>query len=381
MSESTDMSKAFIEFCNFIDKPVGGQLTFAKNFLAEYKDDFDYIGYGCMGEPVGQWINNCGWRGTGNFFFIGRVWSGSGKRFLPERVIGIIKFIIFLSFLRKKKYHVIFVQSPEALLCAKLLKTDKIVYRFAGVANPVQFSRFVHLRFLANWFDCIFFQLLKYTHTIYVTADSKSLNEVVAKLDIVGGNACVKWIPTFVNGRLFRFSEKMPRDCPKFVMVGRLNKDKRYEVALQAFSKMVTTYKNATLEIVGDGEERKNLEKLVMELGIANSICFKGNQSSEKIVDILHKSNIFLLSSQREGWPTALVEAIATGRYAVATQVSGVEDILDSDDRGLIIAVNDVESFYKGMLNAWLRISSSDWYPKPDDRYLASNIRRYLSSI
>lgn len=373
------MNNLLIEFCDFKNRPSGGQLTFARNFIAAYGDEFHYLGYGLEGDTIGSWVVAADRGGRlPNFFFVSKCAIEEGKRIFPARLTACLKFIRHILKLRRRRFGVIFVQSPEALFCASLLKADRIVYRFAGIANPLVFSRYLWARNFAVVFDAIFFSFLKRCDLFFVTAQNSDVQKMRIKLERGGCGGNVSWLPTFVNDKVFNFNRELPKDRPRFVMVGRLNIDKGIELVLNAFRIFQEQKPCASLTIVGDGEERNVLEERIKALDLCDSVFLVGRKSASEVADILIKSNIFVLGSRQEGWPTALVEAVAVGLYAVATRVSGVDVIIDSTERGIVVEYGDLDSLLNAMLAAWEVVSKEEWLSVPDERYLASNMKSLL---
>jgi glycosyltransferase involved in cell wall biosynthesis len=103
----------------------------------------------------------------------------------------------------------------------------------------------------------------------------------------------------------------------------------------------------ATLDIVGDGPERQRVEDAAAEAGVASQITVHGWQSIARVMEVLGHSDAFLLTSNYEGMPIAIMEALACGCAVVSTRVSGVEDYESSP-----IAANALWTFPVGDIEA-----------------------------
>ena len=128
----------------------------------------------------------------------------------------------------------------------------------------------------------------------------------------------------------------------EIVSVGRLMPQKNQLLLLKAFANIKKDYEDYFLTIYGDGPERENLEKTAYDLGISDSVHFPG--SVKDIYDRISKSQIFVLSSNYEGMPNALIEALCLGLPCITTNVSGAEDLITSGTNGEIIPVGDREA-------------------------------------
>lgn len=109
------------------------------------------------------------------------------------------------------------------------------------------------------------------------------------------------------------------------VMIGRLNKVKRYDLAIRAFSLLPQGLK-AHLYIVGEGPERAQLEQLIESLSLRERVSLLGFKQRPE--QFLSQAKLFLLSSESEGMPTVLLEAISERVPIVASAVGGVEEVL-----------------------------------------------------
>lgn len=126
---------------------------------------------------------------------------------------------------------------------------------------------------------------------------------------------------------------------PVIIAVGRLTKQKDFPTLIKAFAQ-VREARSTRLMILGEGEDRSQLEALIQELGIADSVALPGFVSNP--FAYLSKSAVFVLSSLFEGLPTVLIEAMAVGTSVVATDCkSGPMEILDNQRYGKLTQVGD----------------------------------------
>ena len=129
-------------------------------------------------------------------------------------------------------------------------------------------------------------------------------------------------------------------NVPVILGVGRLTIQKDFVTLLRAFV-LVRRRRLAKLVIIGEGEERANLEALVKKLGIAEDVDLPG--FAENPYKYMASASVFVLSSQWEGLPTVLVEALATGVPLVSTDCeSGPREILRNGQFGRLVPVGDV---------------------------------------
>jgi len=138
------------------------------------------------------------------------------------------------------------------------------------------------------------------------------------------------------------------RDNPIIIIVGRLSPKKNHINLLKAF-KLIIQKIDAYLLIVGDGDQRKQLEEKVNNFGIEHSTFFMGYQPNP--YPFMRKSNICVLSSDNEGLPTVLIEAMACGTPVVSTDCpSGPAEILEGGKYGRLVPVRDPQALADAIL-------------------------------
>lgn len=137
---------------------------------------------------------------------------------------------------------------------------------------------------------------------------------------------------------------------PVIVGVGRLNVQKDFSTLIRAFAK-VRQYLPAKLMILGEGEERSQLEALIGELGLSEEVALPGFASNPYA--FMSKAAVFVLSSAYEGLPTVLIEAMAVGTPVVSTDCpSGPKEILASGKYGSLVPVGDVQALANAIVSA-----------------------------
>lgn len=135
---------------------------------------------------------------------------------------------------------------------------------------------------------------------------------------------------------------------PVILAVGRLTEQKDFPTLLRAFA-LVRKEMDARLLILGEGEKRKELEALARELGIAEDLDMPGFVKNP--YKYMRRSAVFVLSSQWEGLPTVLVEAMACGCPVVSTNCpSGPAEILENGKYGLLVPPRDHEKLAQAIL-------------------------------
>lgn len=118
--------------------------------------------------------------------------------------------------------------------------------------------------------------------------------------------------------------------------VGSLNKNKAHALLINAFAEMTKTNSLWSLYIVGEGEERMNLEKQILDLELGQKVRLLGFQDHNSLLQWLNSADIFVLPSLSEGTPNALLEAMSCGLPVVASKVGGIPDLVQHEKEGLL---------------------------------------------
>jgi len=133
----------------------------------------------------------------------------------------------------------------------------------------------------------------------------------------------------------------------QFITVQHLEERKNIPMLFRAFKRILALKPEASLVVLGEGPERKNLENLAQELGISHKIAMPGTVSRETVRDQLQKSRAFLFSSNSESFGVALIEAFAAGLPVLSTRCGGPEAFMN-DDVGILVPKQDEEAFFQG---------------------------------
>ena len=151
------------------------------------------------------------------------------------------------------------------------------------------------------------------------------------------------------------FTEKMP-DTPyegirekKIVSVGRLNKQKNQILLIDAFYLILKDFPEYKLYIWGEGAERTNIEGYIRKLGIEKSVFLPG--VTENIYMEIYEASLFILPSDFEGMPNALIEAMALGIPCISTDCpcGGPRELIKNGKNGILVPINDKEALVNGI--------------------------------
>ncbi|EGG92963.1 glycosyl transferase, group 1 family protein [gamma proteobacterium IMCC1989] len=126
-------------------------------------------------------------------------------------------------------------------------------------------------------------------------------------------------------------------EIPVLLCVGRLVNAKGQGVLLQAAKILIDRGVNFTLQIVGDGPDKIDLEKFSATHQLTQHVNFMGKVNHDQIQKLQQKADIFVLPSFAEGIPIVLMEAMACGTPCVTTHITGIPELFTHDHDGLLV--------------------------------------------
>ncbi len=178
----------------------------------------------------------------------------------------------------------------------------------------------------------------------------------------------------------YTFSPK--RDF-KIVSVGSLFYGKGYDVLINAFHKSKLFEKGSIITIVGEGNERRNLEKQIKILGLQNNIFLVGQKNKNEIVEILLSNDLFIHPSRGENFSVAIIEGQAAGLPVIATLCGGAMECINKKN-GLIVQIDDVDGLSEAMKYMYHHINE---YNKEEiskkclNKYSSSAIAKQINEV
>ena len=138
----------------------------------------------------------------------------------------------------------------------------------------------------------------------------------------------------------FRRREGIPAGCTLITTIGRLDTQKGFPYLLEAAREVALRHPDVCFLVVGEGPRRRDLVSLRDRLGLKERVRFLGFRTD--VPQILADSDLFVLPSLWEGFPIALLEAMAAGLPVVATDVPGVAEVVTDGETGLVVPRKDV---------------------------------------
>lgn len=202
----------------------------------------------------------------------------------------------------------------------------------------------------------------------FVTQNSDHLfvvsSYIKEKLDnLVGKTVDAEVLPMGIDVNRFNLDDSFRHSGEQYALlfVGRLVEKKGLQFLIEAMPLIIRSIPNIHLTIVGDGPLRSLLNKRVKKIGIDSHVSFLGRVSNNKMPSIYSKADLVVVPSvtdktgETEGMPVVILEALAAGKPVIASNISGIPDIVKNGFNGYLVKPGSikelaeiiVETFYQ----------------------------------
>lgn len=175
----------------------------------------------------------------------------------------------------------------------------------------------------------------------FVGAVSEICADIVRNLGSDTPSVCI------LNGFEAKNVISRPKRKYSLVQANALRPDKHTELSIHAVDILRRKYPDISLNIVGDGTERNKLERLVAERGLTDFVHFHGRLSNPETLNVMARSEIFLMPSVREGFGIVYLEAMASDCVTIGTEGEGIDGFIRSGENGFLVPPMDVEGIVK----------------------------------
>lgn len=136
----------------------------------------------------------------------------------------------------------------------------------------------------------------------------------------------------------------------RVISMGRLEPQKDFETLIRAFSEANKRFPDWKLHIYGTGEKHNSIQKLINDLKLTDKVILCGR--TEQPVVEMSKSDIFVLSSNYEGFPNVLCEAMYAGCACISTDcISGPSELIEQNTNGCLVPIGDTSKMEQALVS------------------------------
>lgn len=192
----------------------------------------------------------------------------------------------------------------------------------------------------------------------------KQANLILSKTEIHKNNIPLKYkhkavLFTDVATSDFRtalIDNQHPNNAVNFIVVGKLDSWRGFDLLIEAFAKALGTNKNIYLQILGKGLDKNRLENLISNLGVSNYIKMLGKVSMEEYNELMRKSDVVVNPCLKEGAVTTAFDAMAMGKPLICIDTTGYTRYFSSD-YAAIIPIQSRSKTIDDLSNALLKLT------------------------
>ncbi|MGA2022695.1 MAG: glycosyltransferase family 4 protein [Candidatus Sulfotelmatobacter sp.] len=136
---------------------------------------------------------------------------------------------------------------------------------------------------------------------------------------------------------------------PTILIVGNLLAGKGHELVLKAFARLTDSRPGLQCQIIGEGADRDRFSALARDLGIDDRVHFFGRRSRSAVAEAMRNCTVFVLPSRYEGLGCVYLEAMASGKPAIACHGQGIDEIIYHGSNGWLIPIDGFEELVQGL--------------------------------
>jgi glycosyltransferase involved in cell wall biosynthesis len=312
------------------DMRIGGTEQVIRNLVEASDPHSTRMSIFCVEEPLGPWGEELRAKGTD-------IYSCARQPGFDLRVLGALR-----ECLRKNQVDVVHCHQYTPWVYGALASLglgQKVIFTEHGRFYPDSASpkrRFIN-PLLAHITD-------------HVTAISQATKQALVDYEYLPANRIrvvyngIRGLKpqTAASSRL-RKGLKIPDGAPVLGSIARFDPIKNHSMMLKAFRIVLDRHPEVRLLLVGDGEERSTIYRIVEELGLTERVVLPGYIPEPALW--LEAMDVFLLSSFSEGTSMTLLEAMSLGKPCVVTDVGGNPEIVIAEETGKVTPSDDADAF------------------------------------
>ena len=378
-----------IEPCNFVNFPIGGQLSFARQLMQAFGNELALVGYAHKNEPAGKWIKKNIDGIVYDYFGIRYIANTDSKPLIPLRIQNLFWFYFHIKKILKYNNAFWFIQAPEILMIASRYKSKGMTYMFPGVTNPLEIPRYKWGLMFASSFYNDFLKSLRKTDLLLACADNNAINGLRQRAGKHLSDLDITHFPTRYDSKIFfpipvnsaRSKLGIPQDINVIVCCGRINEVKGWQLSLDSYREYHKNDKSSLLIFVGDGEDKPDLIRQINQYQLQENVLVTGFQTVENVALYLNSCNVSIVGSIREGWSISMLEALGCGKAIVSTAVSGANTLIKQGENGFVVDSRDPEAFAEKIRLSLLLDKSYETSLSVAKQYSISSLKVDLLSI
>lgn len=285
------------------------------------------------------------------------------NRFRNGYYVSKFPFIKTAKILEEIRPDVIHLQDPAWIALSTLLKAKKmnipivVTNHFSleyllSYVPYLSFASPIFMKIVGGYLNWFYGKCDVLTCPTKVVADNFQHHRVQSKIKVISNGVDVsRFLPHYADANLIKRRYKIPLQKPIILYLGRLDVDKNMDTYIKSIP-FVLQKLDAHFVIVGEGTERKKLEKLSVELGVKDNVTFIDFIPYEDsyLPKIYQASSLFVNPCPSETLSLVVLEAEATGLPVVAANSGALPEVVKNGENGLLFETGNEEDLAKKII-------------------------------
>ena len=308
---------------------------------------------------------------------------------IPLRPLALLAYSRYRNKILSLNLDVLYVHSPE--ICLPFLffnKKSPVIFHQHGFSNALHSSKYFYGEFkiFRKFFDFAL-QLIYKKASWIIAIDNEGLEQsknhgAINKTSLLlNAINTTLFKPNYLDRDKMRSNHNLKEEDFVIINTGRIEKQK----GLNRLLECIPYFRNIKLKyhifIVGDGTHMKELKKIVDDYQANNEVTFLGRISHEKLPDYYNMADVFVLPSEREGVPMAILESLACGTPAVATPIGGIPNVVNDYKNGFLLKDLEIKTIANTIMEAKSLNLSREEVSESISELSAENIASYILKI
>lgn len=264
--------------------------------------------------------------------------------------------IILYSIYTRNKYDIMHVQCSGGLSSFFSAISGSFISKLLKKKLVITFHYRPSKDFICDYYWCIYFVLKKCDIFFVVSEKQKNIfkqtiPQYCSKIHVIpNGFDPDKF--TILDQASCRHKLNLPLDKKILLNIGNLVPEKGQKYLIEAMNEIVKQRNNIICVIIGSGSMKNTLENLILKLQLTKYVILMDKKPHDEISLWINGCDIFVLPSLIEGNPTVMFECLGCGKPFIGTRVGGIPEIITSNQYGLLMEPNDLNSLVYNIFNA-----------------------------
>lgn len=303
-----------------------------------------------------------------------------------SNIVFTLKLLGYFLLNRPQKNDILYFHRPDHLIASAFLKRKKVIHIHGQPRTTIHNGRSIFKKLI--YYPMELFAVK--TADLLIFTDKRSADLYLKIYPFINKKYTI--IPTGIDTSFFKPAICADTDSGKcnsekvLMFIGRLEYPKRIDKVILSFSEAEKNHPGMKLVICGEGSQRKQLGKLVNDLGMVRKIIFTGEYEKNKLLSLIQISSAGILLSYNEGSPISVKEYLSCGIPVIVNDVGDVKDYIVPGRTGEVVDPDSKEGVANAIVdllkkNTQMKQDCREMVLKYDGEWINEKIFKYIYTI